>query len=104
MEPSRFDSEILPLARAHLDRFVTRAAERMPPAGRMLEIGAQGRTHVQDCFPGWTIESFDLVDTHAPAHVGDLTRHNPGIEDGRFDAIACLEVLEHTVDPFAAVR
>ena len=98
-----FDSRILEEARAHLRSFVTRSASELPETGRMLDIGPQGRTYVRDSFPGWHIETLDLVEDHAPDYVGDITLTNEAIPDGRFDAVACLEVLEHTVQPFDAI-
>ncbi|PTM04682.1 MAG: methyltransferase type 11 [Bacteroidetes bacterium] len=101
---SDFDQQILEAARENLRQFVLRSSQQMPKTGLMLEIGAQGRTYLQDCFAAWEIESFDLVDDFKPDYVGDITRHNPQIPDHQFDAIACMEVLEHTVNPFAAIE
>jgi len=102
-EVSEYDRLILEEAREHLRQFVKRSSEEMPGAGNLLEIGAQGRTYVRDCFPDWKIASLDLIPDFSPDFVGDITTYNPAIPDKYFDAVACLEVLEHTVDPFAAV-
>lgn len=98
-----FDDGILQDARNHLRSFVERSAAEMPKSGRMLDIGPQGRTFVKDSFPAWRVETLDLVDDFDPDYVGDITCTNEAIPDGFFDAVACLEVLEHTVNPFDAV-
>ena len=101
---SGFDDGILAKAREHLRQFVLRSSQEMSATGRMLDIGAQGRTYVRDSFPGWVIESLDLVDDYNPDYVGDITLTNEAIPDHHFDAVCCLEVLEHTVDPFAVIH
>ena len=102
--PSEMDQQLLESARVHLNKFLEHTAQKLPKNGLMLEIGAQGRTKVQECFKTWDIKSFDLIADHQPDYVGDLTLFNEAIPDDFFDAIACMEVLEHTVDPFAAIK
>lgn len=99
-----FDSKIFEQARAHLQAFVRRSAAKMPSHGRLLDIGPQGRTYVNDAFQGWKIESLDLVEEFAPDYVADITVKNKLIPSRNFDAVACLEVLEHTLNPFAAIE
>lgn len=99
-----FDDALLAEAREHLKQFVARSSMEMSPTGRMLDIGPQGRSFVQDSFPRWAVETLDLVDDYDPDYVGDITLVNEGIPDHHFDAVCCLEVLEHTVDPFAAIQ
>ena len=99
-----FDDALLTEAREHLKRFVLRSSRDMPETGRMLDIGPQGRSLVQDSFPRWVVETLDLVDEYGPDYLGDITLTNDAIPNHHFDAVCCLEVLEHTLDPFAAIR
>tara|TARA_B110001450_G_scaffold254683_1_gene280545 strand:+ start:2229 stop:2804 length:576 start_codon:yes stop_codon:yes gene_type:complete len=103
-EPSEIDQQLLVAARTHLNEFIKRVSKKFPKKGLMLEVGAQGRTQVQNSFKDWDIKSFDLIEDHQPDFTGDLTLYNKDIPDNYFDAVACLEVLEHTIDPFAAIK
>jgi SAM-dependent methyltransferase len=102
---SKIDADLMPLARDHLNRFLRRVGKDLAGlSGRLLEIGSQDRSDVRRAFASFTHDTFDIVDTHKPTHVGDITRHNPSIPDDTYDCVLCMEVLEHTLDPFGAVR
>ena len=102
---SEFDEEMGVLARDHINRFLERVAGQLAHrSGRLLEIGPQERSDVRRLFGNFAHETFDVVDTYRPTHVGNLTRRNDFIPDGTYDCVVCMEVLEHTLDPFAAVR
>jgi SAM-dependent methyltransferase len=105
--PGKFDNETFDLTRQHIEQFIQRTADLTKHEGRsgnMLEIGPQDRSEVQRNFTNYVIETFDIVDTYNPTHVGDLTIHNTNIEDDSYDCIACLEVLEHTTNPFDSIK
>ena len=105
--PGKFDNETFELTRQHIEKFIQRAAETTKKeglSGKLLEIGSQDRSEVQLNFTNYDIETFDIVGTYNPTHVGDLTKHNPNIANDTYDCIACLEVLEHTLNPFDAVK
>ena len=102
---SQFDEETGVMARAHINDFVRRVAASLSGStGKLLEIGPQERSLVRECFAGFAVETFDIVDTYKPTHVGDITRHNPAIPDSAYDCVVGMEVLEHTLDPFGGVR
>ena len=102
---SRTDEELLPLSREHVNRFLQRTAQRLAGcSGKLLEIGPQDRSEVQQCFRNYSVETLDIVDTHRPTHVGDITKYNQSIPEGSYDCVACMEILEHTLDPFGAIR
>jgi SAM-dependent methyltransferase len=102
---SKFDEESMPIARNHVNEFLLRIAKDLSSqTGRLLEIGPQERSLVRDSFANFDIDTFDIVDTYQPTYVGDITKHNTMIPDNTYDCVLGMEVLEHTIDPFSAVR
>ena len=102
---SKLDEELLIMGREHITEFVQGTAQRLAAgSGKLLEIGPQERSEVRQNFSNYCVETFDIVDTYQPTHVGDITRRNESIADDTYDCVACLDVIEHTLDPFGAVR
>jgi SAM-dependent methyltransferase len=103
--PSKFDQEILPLTRSHINHFIIKTSNLLKnQTGELLEIGSQDRSVVRECFSNFKIDTFDIVDTYNPTFIGDITKYNKSIADSSYDVIACLEVLEHTLNPFNAIN
>lgn len=103
--PSKFDNETFLLTRNHINDFISRTAANLPnKSGKLLEIGPQTQSMVRDCFRGYNIDTFDIVHTYFPTFVGDITKYNSFIADSSYDVIACLEILEHTLNPFDAIK
>jgi SAM-dependent methyltransferase len=68
-------------------------------AGSVLDVGAGDRPY-RELFPGAV--AFDVPgNPHADLH-GSVDAIP--VEDGSFDVVLCLQVLEHVPDPAAAVR
>lgn len=102
---SQMDKEFLRMGREHITRFLERTAVLLSTqSGRLLEIGPQDRAEVRDRFPNYTIDTFDIVETYKPTYVGDITQYNAFLADETYDCIVCMDVIEHTLDPFGAVR
>lgn len=102
---SPFDSETGPIARNHINEFIKQTAKDLfHLKGKLLEIGPQERSLVRESFTNFQIDTFDIVDTYGPTHVGDITKHNHFIPDSTYDVVVGLEILEHTLDPFGGVR
>ena len=51
-----------------------------------------------------SIETLDIVSDYNPDIIGDITKYNSHIEDSTYDVVTCLEILEHTINPFAAIE
>jgi SAM-dependent methyltransferase len=102
---SEMDRQFLALGRDHITRFLQRIGKSLSGRpGRLLEVGPQGRSEVRECFPNYTIDTLDIVDTYNPTHIGDITRRNEIIPDHTYDCVVCMDVIEHTLDPFGAVQ
>jgi SAM-dependent methyltransferase len=101
--PSAFDETHFPMSRAFIDRkrkeFIDTCLRR---SDVICDIGNQGKS-IPD-LSGYQLITLDLTSETRPDIVADITTTNLQIPDGRFDAVLCTEVLEHVVDPFAAVR
>ncbi len=103
--PSQFDNDTFEPAREHLNNFIQRCSEKLSSNDKLLlEIGPQKRSEVQKNFKLCKIETLDIVDDYKPNIIGDITQFNEHIEDSKYDIITCLEILEHTVNPFLAIN
>jgi SAM-dependent methyltransferase len=103
--PSKFDNDTYQLARDHLAEFVTRTAERLrEESGKLLEVGPQKHSLVRESFTNFAVDTFDIVDDYAPKFVGDITKVNDFIKESSYDCVVCMEVIEHTLNPFDTVK
>jgi SAM-dependent methyltransferase len=103
--PSKFDNDTFQLARDHLQHFVKKTAEQLRgESGRLLEVGPQERSLVRESFHNFAVDTFDIVDTYGPTLVGDITKVNDFIADSAYDCVVCMEVIEHTLNPFDTIK
>jgi len=103
--PSKFDNETFETAREHLNSFIMRCAKKLAFENKeLLEIGPQKRSEVQKSFSLCNIKTLDIVNDYNPDIIGDITKYNTHIADETFDIITCLEILEHTINPFLAIE
>lgn len=103
--PSKFDNDTFLIARDHLNSFINRVAEGNDTDNKkLLEIGPQERSEVKKAFNKCQIETLDLVPDYNPDIIGDITKYNSHIPDSTYDIVTCLEILEHTINPFSAIE
>jgi SAM-dependent methyltransferase len=102
---SQMDIDFLRLGRDHITAFLKRMGERLArQSGRLLEIGPQEHFGARHCMSNYHVETFDIVDTYHPTYVGDITKTNPSIAADQYDCVVCIDVIEHTLDPFGLIR
>jgi SAM-dependent methyltransferase len=103
--PSKFDNDTFLPAREHLNDFLKKwAISLRKESGKLLEVGPQDRSLVSESFGNFAIDTLDIVDTYSPTIIGDITKTNHQIPDSTYDCVVCMEVIEHTLNPFEAVK
>ncbi len=99
------DVDHLARLRANIARFLTDAAA--VHAARpclVLDVAPQDNGGARPFLPDHAaIETLDIDPAAGCTWTADLCRTNPQIPDMRFDLVVCTEVLEHTLQPFAAI-
>lgn len=102
---SEQDIEHLRLIRDNVTRFLRRVGEQYGAGQRrLLDIAPQIHEGARPFFPASvTVETFDINPASGATWIGDICSHNTKLPDNNFDLIVCTEVLEHVLQPFAAV-
>lgn len=103
--PSATDVAHLEVIRASVEELQRSAIARYLLAGAtVLDVAPQDHAGVGPLLPpGVACETLDLDPASGATYVADLCRRNEHVPAARFDCIFCTEVLEHTLQPFAAV-
>jgi len=106
MEVSDLDKEILSKIRANVDWLISSIKNDWDLDGiKILEIAPQVHKGVKGTFSKAKVETLDLSSDYHPTYVADLCKNNSAlIPDNTFDVVVVTEVLEHTLDPFAASK
>jgi len=101
--PSEFDERYFPLSRNFINECLSRfIADHLKKDDVVCDIGNQGKKIPM--LKSHKLITLDITDKTEPDIIADITLHNKNIADNYFDALLCTEVLEHVVDPFAAIR
>ena len=101
--PSPFDENHFPISRKYINERRARFIARYLTKNDLIcDIGNQGKNIPE--LKDYRLVTLDITESTKPDLVGDITRFNQNISENYFDALLCTEVLEHVVDPFAAVR
>ena len=106
LEPSAMDVEHLAAIRASVEALQRRAiAAHVRPGDVVLDVAPQAHAGVRPLLPGGvTLETLDLDPGAGATYTADLCAENPDVPGDRFACVFCTEVLEHTLQPFDAVR
>jgi SAM-dependent methyltransferase len=101
---SQLDVEFLSMLRANVTHAIQTAAERWDaPGAVVLDIAPQVHPGARAAFAQAQVESLDIDPAAGATYTCDLCGDIDGVVPRhRFDVVVCTEVLEHTLDPFAA--
>jgi ubiquinone/menaquinone biosynthesis C-methylase UbiE len=102
---SQFDEECYLRIRENIRRFLKESAIKYDKEGILiLDIAPQIHEGGKTYFKKAKIETLDIDPDSNATYIADITQYNSFIEDERYDIVICTEVLEHTLNPFAAVK
>jgi SAM-dependent methyltransferase len=103
---SELDKQILAVIRANVVSFMKRCSEVYAKSpGILLDIAPQDHEGARPFFPSYiAVKTLDINPASGCDFIADICERNAQIPGGSFDFIVCTEVLEHTLNPFDAVR
>lgn len=102
---SEMDNAHLSLIRRNIDDFLAEGSSKYDRRGALvLDIAPQVHKGAAHFFKESSVETLDIDPDSRATYIADITRQNDEIPGERFDLVVCTEVLEHTLDPFAAVE
>lgn len=104
-EVSILDVDHLALIRANVRQFMqTSAAAWGDKPGLLLDIAPQDHEGARPYFSvSVAVETLDIDPAAGATYCADLCQNNDKIPACRFDIVVCTEVLEHVLNPFAAI-
>ena len=102
---SEFDNFIFKKLRDNVDKFLQEMYVYLTDKTNILEIGEYWGEYkgAKKLYPKLNIKSADIEKDLNPDFCIDITKKTQ-FENENFDAIICLEVLEHTRNPFNAIK
>ncbi len=92
--------------RRNVSDFIDRCGQQYDKAGTvLLDIAPQDHEGSAPYFEEASVETLDIDEKSGATHIADICQNNEAkIKGSRFDYIVCTEVLEHTLQPFDAVK
>jgi len=102
--PSAMDVEHLALIRGSVQELQRSAIAELVQAGMLvLDVAPQDHQGIRPLLTDAVgVETLDIDPAAGATYTADLCAFNEHIPADRFDAVFCTEVLEHTLNPFAA--
>lgn len=103
---SAMDEAFLTALRGNVSAFMVRCAQRYDREGALLlDVAPQDHEGAAPHFKKSRIETLDIDPASGARYIADLCACNESrIPANRFDFVVCTEVLEHTLQPFDAVK
>lgn len=103
---SPLDTAHLALIRSNVVAFMKRVAKQYATCGgRLLDVAPQVHEGARPFFDAnIAVDTFDIDPGSGCTFIGDLCQTNSCLSEAGYDYVVCTEVLEHTLNPFAAVQ
>ncbi|HBI16895.1 MAG TPA: methyltransferase [Candidatus Moranbacteria bacterium] len=93
------------LLRDNVTSFLDDCASKYDTGGLLLDIAPQDHAGARACFKKNKIETLDIDPKSNATYIADICSVNKDmLLDDKFDVIVCTEVLEHTLNPFDAIK
>ncbi len=99
------DEEHYKAIRKNVRDFLQVCSVKYDKQGFLLDIAPQVHEGAKAFFSKINIETLDIDPKSGATYIADLCQNNQNkIPNDRFDVVVCTEVLEHTLQPFDAVK
>ncbi|WOJ92967.1 methyltransferase domain-containing protein [Congregibacter variabilis] len=103
-EVSELDKAIYLKIRENVARFIKLNASKFDaPSMKVLDVAPQDHAGAKQFFVTSDVFTADIDPDSGADYIIDICQRNFNVPDGSFDIVVCTEVLEHTLQPFAAV-
>jgi SAM-dependent methyltransferase len=105
VDPAEIDNRHWQAIRDNVELLMRRAGERWAERpGKLLDIAPQDHAGARPFFGDRVeVETLDIDPDSGATYIADITALGDAIADATFDYVVCTEVLEHTLQPFAAI-
>lgn len=100
------DEAHLRTIRENVSNFITDCGKKYDRVEtRVLDVAPQDHEGAKPYFKKANVETLDIDKNSGATYIADLCENNEGIiPKNHFDYVVCTEVLEHTLQPFDAVK
>ncbi|HLP47642.1 MAG TPA: methyltransferase domain-containing protein [Candidatus Kapabacteria bacterium] len=102
---SKIDKDHLRIIRGNVSRFLKKCGRKYDKKGLLLDIAPQDHEGAIPYFKKMTIQTLDINKKSGATFIADICKkNNKIISSNVYNLVVCTEVLEHTLEPFAAVE
>lgn len=103
---SELDKANLKKIRTNVSKFIAKYGKKYDKKDLLLlDIAPQDHEGAKPYFQKATIKTLDIDPKSTATYIADICQTNDKVlPESSFDIVVCTEVLEHTVQPFEAVK